>query len=90
MSAFHLSNEFWFRRLPNGDVVVEVRAVDGTVKHAATVTGHGWASAVAFVSARGETADTFREASAFHGGIQVLPTSGWGSLATSDRKLQPH
>jgi hypothetical protein len=68
--GFHARDGWYFRRTDGGGVLItavtsETRS-DVVLLDAAT-----WASAVASVSARGENAETFAEASRLHGDAAV-------------------
>lgn len=67
--AFHIHNGWWIRREEHGGVTIEAREPgepDAPLRMAFTVDAESWASMVAHVSARGETAETWYEALQFH------------------------
>lgn len=61
-AGYHASDGLYFRRLRNGGVEIQA-----TGRRLVELTANTWASAVASVSARGETGDTYRAALLFHG-----------------------
>lgn len=64
---FHAKDGVYFGRTQeDGTVRVEVGDGRGTVIRSIELSADTWASVVAFVSARGETAETWREAREFH------------------------
>jgi len=64
VDGFHSRENWFFKRLPGGSV----RIASATEPARAVVLGAStWASAVASVSAAGETGETYRAALAFHG-----------------------
>jgi fructoselysine-6-P-deglycase FrlB-like protein len=65
MGKFHAHSGWYFERLEDGSV--RLSAMGATELMSATFNADTWASAVASVSADGETAETFRAALEFHG-----------------------
>lgn len=65
--AFHWREGIYFYRDTNGSVVIEQR---GGAYFTATIPANEWASIVAFVSAKGENAETYTAALSFHAGGQ--------------------
>lgn len=67
--TFHAAEGWHWLRLEDGSVRIEHRIdLEGNADAAITLDPSSWSSVVAFVSARGETAQTFHEAAAFHAG----------------------
>lgn len=67
--GFHARDGWYFRREPDG--AVHITAPDSAGPGASQVVTLGpdtWASVVASASQRGETAETFAQAQAFHRG----------------------
>jgi hypothetical protein len=65
MSGFHIGSGLFFERFPNGDVRITVN--DGNECNASfTFDADSWASAVASVSVRGDTAEVWQEARDLH------------------------
>jgi hypothetical protein len=62
----HARDGWFFRRDADGAVVVTAASWPGEPK--VILDPHTWASVVASVSAAGETAETYRQALAFHAG----------------------
>ena len=60
--GFHAREEWFFKRLPDGSVRVTAAAANVRV----VLDPNTWASAVASVSAQGETGERYRAALAFH------------------------
>jgi hypothetical protein len=64
--GFHARDGWFFRRDADGAVVVTAHGWPGGPE--VILPAPTWASVVASVSAAGETAETYRQALAFHGG----------------------
>lgn len=62
--GFHAREEWFFKRLPGG--MVRITSAKGTPR-SVVLDASTWASAVASVSAAGETGETYRAALGFHG-----------------------
>lgn len=72
--GFHAHSGLFFRRDENGMVHVTDCPPGSTALQCRTIVldPDTWASAVASVSARGETGDTFTKARRFHDGIDYV------------------
>lgn len=67
--GFHSQGGWHFRREPDGSVTIAATTADGqSCLQFVTLDPGTWASAVASVSAAGETGETFRAAERFHAG----------------------
>lgn len=70
--GFHASGGWYFRREPDGSVRLMAPDSLGPGAHQlVTLDANTWASAVASVSAGGETAESFRAAEALHAGERL-------------------
>lgn len=68
-SGFHARDNWFFRREDDGSVRILAPDSMGPGAHqVVTLDADTWASAVASVSAIGETSETFQAARCFHGG----------------------
>lgn len=76
--GFHSKDGWHFKRQDDGSVRIAVTTWDGeSVLEEITLDGRTWASAMASVSHRGETGETFNEAILFHGGpVQNVAPDG--------------
>ena len=64
---FHTKEGWWFRRLADGAVVLtKTNERAEIIESRVVLAPNEWASAVAFVSARGDNAETFGEVLRFH------------------------
>lgn len=78
----HSHDGWYWRRCENGDVAIvrRIQEPDDTAKVHRITAAHRlpagiWASIVSYVSARGETSETFREALAFHNAPPADPAA---------------
>lgn len=62
---YHARDGLYFERLPDGGVKVRMEPVNGAPAEV-ELSADAWASVVATVSARGDTADTRNEARRYH------------------------
>ena len=63
---FHARDGLYFERLADGSVKVRLEPIGGGAPAEAIVPADTWASVIATVCARGETADTWNEARQYH------------------------
>jgi hypothetical protein len=71
--GFHAKDGWFFRREDDGSVHISAPDSMGPGAHqVVTLDADTWASVVASVSARGETADRFAKARRFHDGIDYI------------------
>lgn len=76
---FHLDNGLVFRRHPEGRVEIRQLHPNGGDSFVCETSASGWASVVAHLSARGESAETHAAALALHDGVRTtLPASTEG------------
>jgi len=71
--AFHWKDGWYFERILNGQVRIYHLDGFGLMDRGIAIDADSWASIVASVSARGDTAEAFQEAREFHGMIAPLP-----------------
>ena len=70
--SFHFKDGWYFKRLEDGSVLIYHEEPISRAECAALIDAQieidpgSWASIIASVSARGDTAETFREAVKFH------------------------
>ena len=84
MSAFHWQHGIYFRRLDDGSVETRIRLTAKEVNLAVWTGGEAyrveiippneWASIVAHVTTRGDTADAYADALALHGAAPTPET----------------
>lgn len=64
--AFHYKDNWFFERVRDGNVRIYHLDAFGTMDRGILVDAASWASIVASVSVRGDTAEAFQEAREFH------------------------
>ena len=64
--AFHWKDNWFFERIEDGVVRIYHLDEHGIADEDIEIDADSWASIVAWVSARGENAETFNEARQFH------------------------
>lgn len=62
----HVRDGLYVERLPDGSVKVRLEPIGGAAPAEVVLPADTWASVIATVSARGETADTWNEARQYH------------------------
>jgi len=68
--AFHYKDNWFFERIKDGAVRIYHLDNSGLMDRGIAIDAASWASIIASVSARGETAETFGEAQDFHGKVE--------------------
>ncbi|MBA7654778.1 hypothetical protein ES703_62671 [subsurface metagenome] len=66
--AFHWKDNWYFARIGNGAVIIYHKDDHDIIDVDIEIDADSWASIVASVSAKGDTAEAFQEAREFHGG----------------------